>query len=72
MGILFRNTNALSKNNIGFKDFTWLCDLDEAKGLNIDKTYRNPNAATNNFAPTLLKVNNAPWSSRLILCHFLP
>ena len=23
----------------------WLCELDEAKGLSIGKTYRNPKAA---------------------------
>ena len=28
-----------------FKDFIWLCELDEAKGLSIGKTYRNPKAA---------------------------
>jgi hypothetical protein len=45
MEILFRNTHALAKNSKSFKDFTWLCELDEAKGLSIGKTYRNPKAA---------------------------
>ena len=45
MEILFRNTHALAKNSNSFKDFTWLCELDEAKGLSIGKTYRNPKAA---------------------------
>jgi hypothetical protein len=44
MEILFRNTHAVAKNN-SFKDFIWLCELDEAKGLSIGKTYRNPKAA---------------------------
>jgi hypothetical protein len=42
MEILFRNTHALAKNSKSVKDFTWLCELDEAKGLSIGKTYRNP------------------------------
>jgi hypothetical protein len=42
---LFRNTHALMKHNKNFKDYVWLCDLDEKKGLSIGKTYRNPKAA---------------------------
>lgn len=35
MTILFKNGHALAKAGRPFTDFTWLCDLDEAKGLNI-------------------------------------
>jgi hypothetical protein len=36
------------KHNKNFKDYVWLCDLDEKKGLSIGKTYRNPKAAKTN------------------------
>ncbi|KAK3094070.1 hypothetical protein FSP39_023772 [Pinctada imbricata] len=38
---MFRNCHALVKNNRPLSDFTWLCDLDEMKGLDLGKTYRN-------------------------------
>ena len=40
--ILFRNAHALAIKERPFTDFTMLCDLDEAKGLPVQKTlYRN-------------------------------
>ena len=42
--ILFRNAQALAKHMKPFRDFTWLCDLDEVKGLNLGQTYRNEKA----------------------------
>ena len=38
---MFRTVHALAKNNRPLTDFLWICDLDEAKGLNIGSTYRN-------------------------------
>ena len=46
LGTLFRNAHALAKTGRPFTDFKWLCDLDEAKGLNIiGNTNRNDKRA---------------------------
>ena len=37
---MFRNCHALVMNNRPFSDFLWMCDLDEAKGLELLSTYR--------------------------------
>lgn len=37
----FRNVHAIAKHNKSFKDYTWLCQLDKAKGLNVGTTYQN-------------------------------
>ncbi|KAG1685114.1 Zinc finger protein 862 [Nymphon striatum] len=39
--LLFRNTHALAKHRKSFRDYLWLCELDEVKGLTLGKTYRN-------------------------------
>ena len=44
--MLFRNANAFAKHKKSISDYNWLCDLDEAKGLTLGKTYRNINACT--------------------------
>jgi len=38
---LFRNAHAIAFNSRPFKDFVWMASLDELKGINIGKTYRN-------------------------------
>ena len=66
--LLFRNAHALAKTGRSFTDFTWLCDLDEAKGLNIGQTYRNDNRAREFLAAIATdarsKVSNALTSSK--------
>ena len=38
---LFRNAHAMAKQGRPYQDYEWMCDLDEKKGINIGKTYRN-------------------------------
>ena len=38
---LFRNAHAIAYHSRPFKDFTWMCNLDEKKGVNVGCTYRN-------------------------------
>ncbi len=44
MQILFRNAQALAKYRKPFRDYSWLCQLDEAKGLTMGNTYRSKDA----------------------------
>lgn len=37
--------SALIKDNRPLSDFTWICDLDEMKGYDLGRTYRNINSA---------------------------
>ena len=37
---LFRTCHALAVYNRPYTDYTWLCELDETKGVNLGKTYR--------------------------------
>ncbi|XP_077862939.1 zinc finger protein 862-like [Saccoglossus kowalevskii] len=39
--ILFKTAHGLAKRSRPYTDFSWMCDLDEAKGLVIGDTYRN-------------------------------
>ena len=41
MDKLFRTTHAIAKKGRPFTDYVWMCDLDEMKGIDIGKTYRN-------------------------------
>ena len=43
---LFRNAHAVAKHKKSISDYNWLCDLDEAKGLTLGRTYRNINTCT--------------------------
>ena len=43
----FRNVHALVKHNRPLSDYTWLCDLDKAKGLDMGTTYNNRFACVN-------------------------
>lgn len=40
-----RTCHTLIKNNRPLSDFTWICDLDEMKGYDLGRTYRNINSA---------------------------
>lgn len=40
-----RTCHALIKNNRPLSDFTMICDLDEMKGYDLGRTYRNINSA---------------------------
>ena len=42
---LFRNAHALAKKGRPYADYEWMCNLDEAKGVDIGKTYRNRKVA---------------------------
>ena len=42
--ILFRNAHALAKYRKPFRDYSWLCELDEAKGLTLGNNYRSDKA----------------------------
>ena len=42
---LFKTCHALAICNRPFTDYNWLCQLDEAKGVKIGKTYRNSESA---------------------------
>lgn len=37
----FRNAHGLAKQGRPYSDFSFICDLDEMKGVNIGQTYRN-------------------------------
>ncbi|XP_070547018.1 zinc finger protein 862-like [Ptychodera flava] len=39
--VLFKTAHALAKHGRPYSDFSWLCELDEAKGLSIGTMYRN-------------------------------
>ena len=41
MDKLFRTAHAIAKKGRPFTDYVWMCDLDEMKGIDIGKTYRN-------------------------------
>ena len=45
MELLFRNAHAVVKQRKSFKDYEWLCRLDEMKGLKPGGTYRHANNA---------------------------
>ena len=50
---LFRTCHALAVYNRPYTDYTWLCELDETKGVNLGKTYRTAEYAkvfTHNIA----------------------
>ena len=38
---LFRNAHVIAKYARPFIDFQWMADLDEAKGIDLEKTYLN-------------------------------
>jgi len=42
---LFRNAHAVAKKNRPLSDYTWLCEFDKAKQLDIGSTYINDKAA---------------------------
>ena len=42
---LFRNVHALAKNHQSLRNYVWLCQLDEMKGVDIGTSYRSPMAA---------------------------
>ena len=43
---LLRNAHAVAKNNRPLSDYTWLCEIDRAKQLDIGSTYINEKVAT--------------------------
>lgn len=45
LAFLFRNVHAVAKNNRPLSDYTWLCHIDQAKGLDIGQSYLNQKAA---------------------------
>ncbi|XP_053385072.1 zinc finger protein 862-like [Mercenaria mercenaria] len=45
LAYLFRNIHAVAKNNRPLTDYTWLCKVDKAKGLDLGDTYLNEKAA---------------------------
>lgn len=45
LAFLFRNAHAIAKNNRPLSDYTWLCEIDKAKGIEIGQTYLNSKAA---------------------------
>ena len=68
--MLFRNAHALAKTRRPFTDFTWLCDLDEKKGLDIGATYRNDKQAQS-FAHFIAQQSRDEMSERLRSTPFL-
>ncbi|XP_056000656.1 zinc finger protein 862-like [Ostrea edulis] len=42
---LFRNAHAVMKHNRPMRDYTWLCSLDQVKGIDLGGTYINDKAA---------------------------
>lgn len=42
---LFRNAHTVAKNNRPLSDYTWLCEIDRAKQLDIGSTYINDKVA---------------------------
>ena len=44
---LFRTAFAVAKHRKSFKDYVWICDLQEANGVEMGKTYRNAKQCAN-------------------------
>jgi hypothetical protein len=64
LNIRFRNAHALAKHGLSFKNYTWMCQLDKAKGLEIGHTYDNDKAARN-FLHHIAKVETQKTSDCL-------
>ena len=43
--IQFRNAHAVAKHHMSYKTYTWLCQLDKAKGLDVGENYQNDKKA---------------------------
>ncbi|XP_023933505.1 zinc finger protein 862-like [Lingula anatina] len=69
MNIKFRNIHAVLKNRKSFRDYMWLCDLDEAKGLEPGETYRNQKAAKN-FAQSICDTERKKRADLMKNCFF--
>src|SRR5215469_14452004 len=68
---LFRNAHALAKKARPFSDFTWMCQLDKIKRLDVGSTYQNDKACAEfidsiakcEFNKTARMVRAAPFFS---------
>lgn len=49
MGVKFRTEHAIAKLQKSFLDYTFICTLDKAKGLDIGDTYTNDIAVKSIF-----------------------
>ena len=67
---LFKTSHALENHNQPFTDYNWLCQLDEAKGLKIGKTYRNSKSATH-FMKAIAQVERKSLASAVKTAKFV-
>ena len=70
LNLLFRNVHALIKSNKSFRDFKWLCQLDDAKGLYPGNTYRTDKAARQ-IAKTIARVERLKLAEELLHANFI-
>ena len=70
MDKLFRTAHAIAKKGRPFTGFVWMCDLDEMKGLDIGKTYRNHTQAQN-FISYIAMVERNNFQQELLSVGFL-
>ena len=63
---LFKTCHALAIHNRPFTDYNWLCQLDEAKGVKIGKTYRNSESAKE-FTKAIAQVERKSLASASVM-----
>ena len=66
---LFRNAHAVMKHNRPISDYTWLCELDKAKGSDIGQTYLN-NKASLDFIKSISNHESEKSKEMLDQSHF--
>ena len=67
---LFRNAHALAKKGRSYADYEWMCNLDEAKGVDIGKTYRNRKVAAV-FVEFIAEVERHNLREKVLKSNFL-
>ena len=67
---LFKNAHAVAKHARPYTDYTWLCKLDEAKGVDVGNTYRNNKQAVN-FIHYIAEAKRKDISAQFQLSKFM-
>ena len=67
---LFKTCHALAIHNRPFADYNWLCQLDEAKGVETGKTYRNSESAKE-FTKAIAQVERRSLASAVKTAKFV-
>lgn len=67
--VLFRNCHAIAKMNRPLSDFKWLCQLNDAKGIQLLDSYRNRPKAVE-FLNSIAAVTFDELKDKLSRCNF--